>query len=53
VADRPAGTRRLYYIDPHGLAVLRGWLDQFWDEGLIAFQAEVEQQPKQAKEPKA
>jgi DNA-binding transcriptional ArsR family regulator len=47
VADRPAGTRRLYYIDPHGR------LDQFWDEGLIAFQAEVEQQPKQAKEPKA
>jgi DNA-binding transcriptional ArsR family regulator len=53
VADRPAGTRRLYYIDPHGLAALRVWLDQFWDEGLIAFQAEVEQQPRQAKEPKA
>ena len=53
VADRPAGTRRLYYIDPHGLAVLRGWLDQFWDEALVAFQAEVEQQPKQTKEPNA
>ena len=42
VADRPAGTRRVYYIDPHGLAALRQWLDQFWDEALAAFQAEVE-----------
>jgi DNA-binding transcriptional ArsR family regulator len=42
VADRPEGTRRVYYIDPHGLGMLRKWLDQFWDEALAAFQAEVE-----------
>src|SRR6516162_7196256 len=42
VADRPEGTRRVYYIDPHGLAMLRKWLDQFWDDALAAFQAEVE-----------
>src|SRR5262245_10242779 len=42
VADRPEGTRRIYFIDPHGLAGLRKWLDQFWDEALAAFQAEVE-----------
>src|SRR5512133_2502371 len=42
VADRPEGTRRVYFIDPHGLAALRKWLDQFWDEALAAFQAEVE-----------
>jgi hypothetical protein len=42
VADRPEGTRRVYYIDPHGLGALRGWLDQFWDEALAAFQAEAE-----------
>src|SRR6266705_632242 len=42
VADRPEGTRRVYYIDPHGLGALRGWLDQFWDEALAAFAAEVE-----------
>ncbi|MGI8569044.1 MAG: ArsR/SmtB family transcription factor [Methylocella sp.] len=53
VADRPEGTRRVYCIDPHGLAALRRWLDQFWDEALVAFQAEVERQPKQKKEPKA
>jgi DNA-binding transcriptional ArsR family regulator len=42
VADRPEGTRRVYYIDPRGLGALRKWLDQFWDEALAAFQAEVE-----------
>jgi DNA-binding transcriptional ArsR family regulator len=42
VSDRPEGTRRVYYIDPHGLGALRGWLDQFWDQALAAFQAEAE-----------
>jgi DNA-binding transcriptional ArsR family regulator len=42
VADRPEGTRRVYFIDPYGLGALRKWLDQFWDEALAAFQAEVE-----------
>ena len=42
VADRPEGTRRVYFIDPHGLGTLRKWLDQFWDDALAAFQAEVE-----------
>jgi DNA-binding transcriptional ArsR family regulator len=42
VADRPEGTRRVYYIDPYGLGALRGWLDQFWDQALAAFQVEAE-----------
>jgi|SRR6516165_4295982 len=42
VADRPEGTRRVYFIDPHGLGALRKWLDRFWDDALAAFQAEVE-----------
>src|SRR3954454_9077896 len=42
VTDRPEGTRRVYFIDPQGLGALRQWLDQFWDEALAAFQAEVE-----------
>ncbi len=46
VADRPEGTRRVYYIDPHGLGALRKWLDQFWDHALAAFQAEVERGAK-------
>jgi DNA-binding transcriptional ArsR family regulator len=42
VTDRPEGTRRVYHLDPHGLGALRGWLDQFSDAALVAFQAEVE-----------
>ena len=42
VTDRADGTRRVYYLDPNGLAALRAWLDQFWDEALTAFRAEVE-----------
>src|SRR5271165_7061700 len=42
VADRAEGTRRVYYIDPNGLAALRAWLDQFWDQALASFQAEAE-----------
>jgi DNA-binding transcriptional ArsR family regulator len=42
VGDKADGTRRVYYIDPHGLAAIRIWLDRFWDDALLAFQAEVE-----------
>jgi DNA-binding transcriptional ArsR family regulator len=44
VGDRAAGTRRVYYIDPNGLAEIRIWLDQFWEDALSAFQAELEKQ---------
>jgi DNA-binding transcriptional ArsR family regulator len=50
VADRPEGTRRVYYIDPHGLGSLRRWLDQFWDEALAAFQSQVELEAKERKD---
>ena len=46
VADRPEGTRRVYYIDPKGLAAIRRWLDQFWDDALEAFKAEAERDDK-------
>lgn len=42
VNDRAEGTRRVYYIDPQGLAALRAWLDQFWDEALASFKAEID-----------
>ena len=42
VTDRAEGTRRVYYIDPYGLAALRAWLDQFWDQTLDAFKSETE-----------
>ena len=50
VADRQEGTRRVYFIDPHGLGALRRWLDQFWDEALAAFQAEIERGNSEQKE---
>ena len=42
VHDKPHGTQRVYYIDPKGLAALRTWLDQFWDQALASFHDEVE-----------
>ena len=42
VTDRAEGTRRVYYLDPNGLATLRAWLDRFWDDALGAFKAEAE-----------
>jgi DNA-binding transcriptional ArsR family regulator len=42
VADRAAGTRRVYCIDPNGLAAIRIWLDQFWDDALLAFKSDLE-----------
>jgi len=42
VADRADGTRRVYHIDPKGLAAMRAWLDQFWDVALTAFAEDVE-----------
>ena len=36
------GTRNLYAVQPDGLAVLRLWLDGFWDDALIRFKAAAE-----------
>jgi len=41
VTDAAAGAKRIYRIDPHGLAAIRAWLDQFWTVSLDAFEAEV------------
>ncbi len=38
VIDRQVGTRRLYQVDPQGLAALRAHLDGFWERSLAAFQ---------------
>lgn len=46
VDSRAEGTRRIYFIDPRGLGALRAWLDQFWDQSLAKFQAEVEREGK-------
>lgn len=45
VSERRLGTRRLYQLRPEGLAELRRFLSQFWDDALarLAEAAEAEQ----------
>ena len=52
VADRAEGSRRIYFIDPKGLAAVRRWLDEFWDEALAAYQREVEVRTKSERKAK-
>jgi DNA-binding transcriptional ArsR family regulator len=42
VVDTPVGTRRLYAVDPAGLAALRSYFDGFWDDVLGAFHASMD-----------
>jgi DNA-binding transcriptional ArsR family regulator len=50
VTDRAEGTRRVYSIDPQGLGAVRRYLDQFWDQALEAFAAEVGKDTKDGDE---
>jgi DNA-binding transcriptional ArsR family regulator len=43
VMDTKAGTRRLYQLDPEGVARLRAHFDQMWTRAMGAFQAAAEQ----------
>lgn len=42
VTDAKAGTRRLYRLNPEGIALLRGHFDQLWDNAMRAFQTSAE-----------
>jgi hypothetical protein len=42
VRDRREGTRRLYSVDPAGLAALRAYLETFWETTLAAFKDAAE-----------
>jgi DNA-binding transcriptional ArsR family regulator len=46
VRAEPKGASNVYHIDPHGLAQMRAWLDQFWSKTLAAYKVIVEQPPK-------
>ena len=43
VLDRPAGTRRIYRVDPDGVGALRADLDRFRSKSLAAYKEAVEQ----------
>jgi DNA-binding transcriptional ArsR family regulator len=44
VTERRNGTRRLYRARPEGLAQLKAFLEEFWDQRLDALKAEAEQE---------
>ena len=48
VVERAEGTRRVYRLDPRGLAEVRAWIDQFWDRALAAFKDAVEDQEEES-----
>ena len=45
VTDSKAGTRRLYQLNPEGVARLRAHFDQMWTKAMSAFQATAEKEP--------
>jgi DNA-binding transcriptional ArsR family regulator len=47
VVDRAVGTRRIYELDPTGVALLRAYLDQFWNRSLASYKAAVEQRTEE------
>ncbi|HET6214205.1 MAG TPA: metalloregulator ArsR/SmtB family transcription factor [Micromonosporaceae bacterium] len=45
VVDHAVGTRRVYRLNPAGVAGLRAYLDRIWDDALTAFQKAAEAAP--------
>ncbi len=43
VVDEPVGTRRVYRLDPDGIAALRAELDRFWTQALADYKRIVEE----------
>ena len=47
VNERRNGTRRLYRARPEGLAELREFLEEFWDERLTVLKQEAEREERE------
>src|SRR3954468_11171368 len=47
VDERRNGTRRLYRARPEGLAELKAFLDDFWDDRLEALKREAEKEERE------
>lgn len=47
VLDRSVGSRRVYEIDPGGVAAMRAYLDQFWTRALTTFKSAAENRPEE------
>src|SRR6266568_2104215 len=46
VSERRNGTRRLYQARPQGLAPLRAFLEEFWDDRLETLKREAENEER-------
>jgi DNA-binding transcriptional ArsR family regulator len=51
VKDRQEGARRLYRIEPDGLAQLRAYFDRFWDQALASFKDYADKGAKTRRKP--
>jgi len=49
VIDERVGNRRVYRLDPEGLAALRDYLEQFWSKALAAYKEAAEQSTKEVR----
>ena len=49
VTEQQRGTRRLYRVDPDGLAEVREYLEGFWQEALANFKVAAEQEERRKK----
>ena len=49
VIDQAVGNRRIYRVDPDGLAGVRDQLDRFWTKALAAYKASVEQESEEGR----
>jgi DNA-binding transcriptional ArsR family regulator len=47
VTERQVGTRRLYRLDPAGLAEVRSYFDRFWELALADFKAAAERKEQE------
>lgn len=43
VVSRAEGNRRVYSLDPQGVAAMRAWLDGVWEHALASFHKVAEQ----------
>ena len=48
VCETRSGTRRIYRLDPAGVAALRDQLDTYWDRALTGFKDAVEDPNEEA-----
>lgn len=49
VTETALGTRRIYRLDPRGIAAMREWLDGLWDSALQAFAAYADDHARKEK----